>query len=32
MVQEKEGPITERELPKVKEFGTKFAIELVGKT
>jgi flavodoxin len=32
MVQGKEGPITEGELPKAREFGTKFAAQLVGKT
>ena len=31
MVQGKEGPITEGELPKAKEFGMKFASQLVGK-
>lgn len=31
MVQGKEGPITEGELPKAKEFGAKFAAQLVGK-
>jgi NAD(P)H dehydrogenase (quinone) len=31
MVQGKEGPITEGELPKAKEFGAKFAVPLVGK-
>lgn len=31
MVQGKEGPITEGEMPKAKEFGTKFTAQLVGR-
>jgi flavodoxin len=31
MVQGKEGPVTEGELPKAKAFGMKFAIQLIGR-